>query len=93
MDHPYILIASLVGMSIVYLFIPAVVLTFLEYRGARRVLCPDTATKAEVKVAAGRTALTQFFGAAALKIADCSLWPKQSGCRRQCLKLYAGSRA
>ncbi|MFQ5899206.1 MAG: hypothetical protein ACE5JN_13310 [Candidatus Methylomirabilia bacterium] len=91
MEHPFVLIASLVALSIVYLFVPAFVLTFREYRGARRVLCPETETQAQVEVAAGRVALTQFFGAPRPKIVTCSLWPEWSGCGRRCLKVYAGA--
>jgi hypothetical protein len=89
MATPLTLIASLIALSVLYLFVPAFVMTFLEHRGRRQHRCPQTGTGAEVRVAAGRAALTQFFGRPRLEIAACSLWPDQSGCGQGCLTAHA----
>lgn len=85
MAHPFMLIASLIALSVLYLLIPAFTLVFLQYRSKRRLLCPQTGTGAEVGIARARAAASQFFGAPQLKVANCTLWPGQAGCAQRCL--------
>jgi hypothetical protein len=89
MTAPFTLIASLIALSVLYLFVPAFVMTLLEYRDRRQLRCPETGTQAEVRVAAARAALTQFFGEPRLAIATCSLWPDRQGCGQRCLTVHA----
>lgn len=85
MPNPFMLIASLIALSVLYVLLPEFVLTLFEYRGTRRLRCPETGTEAEVGLAAGRAALSRLFGTPRLQIATCSLWPVWSGCGRRCL--------
>src|ERR1051326_403484 len=67
-----------------YLALPAIVETYLKYRGLRLITCPATQEPAAVKVDAKHAALT-IFGNSDLRLKECSYWPERKNCGQQCL--------
>jgi hypothetical protein len=85
MSHPWLVIAALIALGVVYLLIPAIASVFFSYRRPFSLRCPETKTAATVGIASWRAALTQFLGAPRLLVKRCSFWPGRSGCKQQCL--------
>jgi hypothetical protein len=54
---------------------------YLAIRGARLVACPEDQTTAAVRVASARAALGGNW-----RLSDCSRWPEQHACGRECLQ-------
>ena len=89
MNDPWIVLASIVGVSIVYVLLPVVVGAFLRFRGRRQLSCPETGRTAAVGVDAGWAAITSAFRHPLLRVESCSLWPERQGCGQNCLALLA----
>jgi hypothetical protein len=87
MSAPWIVIASIVAVAMLYVFVPLVADTFRRFRATRSLRCPVTGQKASVHVDAGRAALTSAFGRMLLRVQNCSLWPERRGCGQYCVEL------
>jgi hypothetical protein len=85
MDHPFLVIAALIALSLIYVLGPVAMDAFARYRKTRRVLCPEETTSAEIKIDSQRASLTTVAGMERLRIRQCSLWPEKSGCGQSCL--------
>jgi hypothetical protein len=85
MSHPWLVIAALIALGVVYLLIPAIASVLFSYRRPVSLRCPETKTAATVGIAAWRAALTQFLGPPRLLVKRCSFWPGRSSCKQQCL--------
>ena len=59
--------------------------TYLKFRGARIVSCPETHEAAAVRVAAGDAALKATVGRDELMLKECSRWPERELCGQECL--------
>jgi hypothetical protein len=75
-------IAVIVGLVFV---VRALVRTYVEYRGKRLVVCPETAQYATVEIDAPLAAITSLFGAPELRIENCSRWPEHRHCAQDCV--------
>ena len=60
--------------------------TFLIYRGARLVPCPETRQPAAVQLEAWHAALTGIFRRPALRVRTCSRWPERTSCGQSCVQ-------
>ena len=80
-----ILLAAIVTIAVVYVLLPVVGGVFLRFRAPRDVACPETGTNAKVGVDAKWAAFTAAFRHPVLRVKNCSLWPKRSGCHQSCL--------
>ncbi|MBI4611687.1 MAG: hypothetical protein HY726_22080 [Candidatus Rokubacteria bacterium] len=89
MNNPWFLLAAIVAVGVVYVLLPVVVATFLQYRAKRSLRCPEMGTNAEMTVDARRAALTSAVGRPLLRVKSCSLWPERNECRQTCLGLPA----
>jgi len=88
MTAPWILIAALAAVGLVYVLLPVGLEVFFRFRAARRLRCPETGADAEVGVDAGRAAFTALLGRPHLRIERCSLWPERMGCGQACLSHF-----
>jgi len=80
----YLVVGILVIVALV-LIIRALARTYLEYRGKRLVVCPETKTYATVEIDAPLAAITSLFGAPELRIENCSRWPEHQHCAQDCV--------
>lgn len=63
-----------------------VTFTFLRYRGARFVKCPENQMMQAVTVAAGDAAFSAAIGNPHLHLCECTRWPEKKNCGQDCLK-------
>lgn len=85
MITPWITVAAIVGLAMIYVLFPVAAHTFQHYRKKRVLPCPEETTLAEVNVDARHAAFSSTLGKPILRVRDCSLWPKRRGCRERCL--------
>lgn len=85
MVTPWITVAAILGLALIYVFFPLAAHTFQRYRKKTVLRCPEEMTLAEVNIDARHAAFSSTVGKPALRVSDCSLWPKRRGCRENCL--------
>jgi len=85
MSAPWIVLAAIVAVGLVYVLLPTVLEAYFRFRGKREFRCPETGTEAEVGVDARLAALTEPFGRPRLRVVSCSLWPERDGCAQACV--------
>ena len=93
MSTPWIIIAAIAAIAVLYILLPVAADTFSRYRAKRVLRCPETGGEAEVSVDASRAAFFSTLGRTILRVKDCSLWPERKGCGQDCLKPAAPSKA
>ena len=81
----WILSAFLLGVVLLVVGCIAV-FTYLRYRGARFVKCPETHTIAAVTVDAGDAALSVAIGNPRIHLSQCTRWPAAPECDQECLR-------
>lgn len=86
MSTPWLLLAALVALAVVYVLLPVVGAAFLRFRPTRGLTCPETGAAAEVGADAGWAAFTAAFRHPIVRVKCCSLWPGQRGCDQSCLR-------
>jgi hypothetical protein len=79
----YLVVGIAVIVGLVFI-IRELVRTYLEYRGKRLVMCPETEKYATVEIDAPLAAVTSLFGAPQLRIENCSRWPERQHCAQDC---------
>jgi hypothetical protein len=70
------------------LVIPVAIATGGAWRAAkarRTVICPATQEPAFIALNAGHATLMHVIGDRPRRVQDCSRWPEQKACRRNCL--------
>lgn len=92
MSAPWMVLAAIVAVGLVYVLLPTVFEAFLRFRGKRQLSCPETGTEAEVGVDARLAALTEPFRPPLLRVRSCSFWPERDGCARTCVGLFKGAK-
>lgn len=85
MSNPWIVLAGIVAVGVIYVLLPVIADVFGRFRRSRQLGCPETNTNAEVTVDAKYAALTSAFRHPLLRVKDCSLWPKRAGCEQSCV--------
>ncbi len=86
MSAPWILLAAIVAVAVVYILLPVIGSVFFRFRATRGLTCPETGTNAEVGADAGWAAFTAAFRHPIVRVKRCSLWPGQRGCDQSCLR-------
>jgi hypothetical protein len=66
-------------------------LSYLRFRGTRVITCPETKQPAAVEVNAAHAARSAGFGAAHLRLSDCTRWPERQNCGQECLRQIEAS--
>lgn len=92
MTAPWIVLAAIVGVGLVYVLLPTVLEAFLRFRAKRQIRCPETGTEAAVGVDARLAAVTEPFGSPLLRVRSCSFWPERDGCAQTCVGLFHGAK-
>ncbi|MBI2357647.1 MAG: hypothetical protein HYV04_01805 [Deltaproteobacteria bacterium] len=85
MITPWITVAAILGLALLYVFFPLAAHTFQRYREKRVLRCPEEAALAEINIDARYAAFSSTVGKPALRVRDCNFWPKRKGCRQGCL--------
>jgi hypothetical protein len=85
MITPWITVGAIAGLGLIYVLVPVAAHTFQRYRGKRVLSCPEEMIPAEIGIDARHAAFSSMAGKTALRVRDCSLWPKRRGCREKCL--------
>ncbi len=85
MANPWMVIAAVIGIAVLYVLLPHVGHTFSRFRAGRTVRCPEAGTDARIGVNAPRAAITSAFGSPSLQVEGCSLWPERRSCAQACL--------
>ena len=85
MNTPWIVLAAIVAVAVVYVLLPVIVEVFLRFRARRQLTCPETGMDAEVGVDPLVAGFTAAFRHPVLRVKSCSLWPKRAGCGQACL--------
>jgi hypothetical protein len=88
MNNPWIVLAAIVAVSVVYVLLPVFLAVFARFRAKRRLTCPESGMDVEVGVDAARAGLTGVFGLPRLRVKSCSLWPTRSTCGQGCLSTF-----
>ena len=58
---------------------------FVQFRGPRQVLCPETGSIAIIRINSLYAAVSSAVADPDLRVSDCSLWPERQGCREDCV--------
>lgn len=85
MSTPWIVIAAITALAVLYVLIPVAADTFFRYRSKKVLGCPETGGEAEVSVDASRATFTSVLGRTLLRVKNCSLWPERKECGQDCL--------
>ena len=81
----WILLASFL-VAIVVVSGGIAVYTYVRYRAARFVKCPENHRIEAVSVDAGEAALTAAIGNPQLRLAECTRWPEMKDCGQECVR-------
>ncbi len=85
MSGPWMALAAIAAIALLYVMVPVATEVFFRYRGRHTVRCPETGTDAEVEIDAAHAALTAVPGPPRLRIAACSFWPERGDCAQRCM--------
>jgi hypothetical protein len=85
MGTPWIVIAAILAIALLYVLVPVVTDAFRRYRRRKILRCPETGRDTGVAIDASTAALTSAFGPPVLRVKDCSLWPERKDCEQGCL--------
>jgi len=87
MTDPWAVLAGLVVVAFVFVLAPVAGSVYLRLRAPRWLRCPETHLPAAVAVDAGHAAWTAALSRPLLRIRNCTLWPRRSGCAQRCCEL------
>ncbi|HZY31759.1 MAG TPA: hypothetical protein VFF86_08980 [Candidatus Methylomirabilis sp.] len=87
MSVPWIVVASIIAIAVLFVLLPVVADTLRRFRRKQSLRCPEVGREAEVGIDAPQAAWTSAFGRALLRVKTCSLWPQREGCTQDCLHL------
>ena len=76
----------LAGIAVQYL-----TRSWLKYRGARVITCPENHRPAGVFVDTRHAVASSLKGSLDLRLSSCSRWPERAGCGQQCLTQIAAA--
>ncbi len=80
------LVIAIFALIALFFVVRAGVSTYLEFRGARVITCPETKAPAGVEVDARHAAMTALLDDPELRLKDCSRWPEREDCGQECVK-------
>jgi hypothetical protein len=85
MEHPFLVLGAIAALGLVYVVVPVVMQTFVQYRKGRNINCPEEGKAATVNIDARTAARTAAVGSPRLRVLNCSLWPDKCDCAQSCL--------
>jgi hypothetical protein len=84
MTAPWITLAALVALGLIYVIMPILTGVFARYRRRGLVRCPETGLMAAVQIDAAHAVATALPGPPELRVTGCTLWPERAGCAQRC---------
>ena len=84
--EPVLLIAALAALGALYVLLPVGLAAYRRVRGPRAVTCPETGRPEVIEVDTTRAVTASLVGHDDVEITDCSRWPEDADCDRQCAK-------
>jgi hypothetical protein len=81
-------ILGVIAAGLLLVVLPVAAGTYRRFRAARSLVCPRTGGVAGVRVDAVAAAVGSAFDRRFLRVASCSLWPKNRGCGRECVAAF-----
>jgi hypothetical protein len=78
-----VVIAVVLGIATFFLI--RMFVKFVQFRGRRDVLCPETGANAIIRIDALHAALSSAMADPELRVSACSRWPERQGCRQECV--------
>jgi len=78
-------ILGVIVAGLLLVVVPVAVDAYRRFRKPRSLFCPRTEGPAGVRVDAVSAAIGSAFDRLPMKVAACSLWPENRGCRQECL--------
>ena len=76
--EPLVIGSAILALALAYVAFPVALHAYRRIRGPRFVLCPETATSAEVALGAARAGIGAAAGRRWLRVARCGRWPAHS---------------
>jgi len=88
MNTPWIAMAAVIALGMIYVLLPVIAHTFQRCRNKKVLKCPETGGYAEIDIDAPRAAFSSAFGKPLLRVKNCTLWPKRKKCPQGCLRAW-----
>ena len=85
-SNPLMLIAGIVTFGLLFVVAPVAIQAYRRYRHRKVITCPETHGVAEVNLKTRLAVLGAAFGRPSLRVKNCSLWPKKTGCDEKCVR-------
>jgi hypothetical protein len=79
-------VVVIVVAAVVVLVAYRLVGTWMRFRGARVITCPENRKPAGVHLDARHAAATGVVAPAQLRLSECSRWPEKQNCGQECLR-------
>lgn len=79
------ILLGFLGLGLGAYVVLRLVRAYVEFRGRRLIICPESHRPAAVELDAGRAARASLAGRPDLRLHDCSRWPERAGCGQECL--------
>jgi len=78
-------IAIALMFCIAIFFLGRMFVEFIQVRGRRYILCPETGSVALIRIDAIHAAISSVVDDPELQVDDCSRWPEHKDCAQRCL--------
>ncbi len=78
-------VAIAIILCIASFFLARMFIEFVQFRGRRQVLCPETGGVAIIRIDALHAAISSAVADPELQVIDCSRWPERQDCRQECV--------
>ena len=86
MSTPFLIVAAVIGVGLLYVVVPVVAEAIWRFRGSRQLHCPEAKEPAEIGLDRAHAAVTAAFSRPDPRVAECSLWPEREDCRQDCVQ-------
>jgi hypothetical protein len=91
MEYPVLVVLGVAFAGLILVVLPVALATYMEMKGKRSVVCPETRRAARIGIDATKAALGAALGVPRFRVRVCSLWPHQGRCARECLNEFRPS--
>jgi hypothetical protein len=78
-------VAIAIILCIVSFFLARMFVKYVQFRGKRQVLCPETGGVATIRIDALHAALSSAVDDSELHVTHCSRWPERQDCGQECV--------
>jgi hypothetical protein len=85
MNAPWVTIAAIAGLAILYILIPVAADTYRNFIRMQVVRCPEIQRLAEVDLDIGYAVRSALVGSPHARVIGCTRWPERKGCLAKCI--------